>query len=203
MICWVVMLSEAGSDIAVSSVAYGVKQSDMIWHIDTDIKCHVLDWYSMTHSRVVRLTYVAELPSLLDATNAGRLLQTCLEQIIRGVRSALELIGSPRVIPMDAGVDARAVYVSITATQLHIQYCKHLIFHARGMRGFLEAGYIDRLCWCGTHDMLPDVLTKGSVEREALVPCCYEGVWRLRNAEPMNHSFSKFQADDEYIGQAP
>ena len=91
----VVLLAEAGIDNAEYSVAYGVKLSDMVWHTDTDIQSNIVDLVSKNHTRVVRSTYDVGLRLLLDASNAGRLLQTCLEEIIRGVRSALELIDVP------------------------------------------------------------------------------------------------------------
>ena len=109
----------------------------------------------------------------------------------------MELIDSSRIIPMDAGVDAKAVYDSITAVHLKTPDDNHLLLHARAMREFLEAGHVDRLYWFGTNDMLPDGLTKGSVEREALIKCCHEGVWQIRNEQPEMWSFDQSRHDDE------
>lgn len=184
----VIFLVEAGSDSAESSVAYNSYKSDIIYNTNTEIKCHVLDWYSRMHSRVVRSTYAAELLSLLDATNQGQLIFTCLAEILNGARSAQSLIDSDRAIPMDAWIDAKAVFDSITADHINTPDDKHLVLHARAMREFLEAGRVDRLCWFGTDDMLPDGLTKGSVDREALVRCCLEGIWRLQNEQPLHWS---------------
>ena len=63
---------------------------------------------------------------------------------------------------MDLGVDAKAVFDSITACHLKTPDDKRLILHARAMREFLEYGNVDRLYWFGTDDVLPDGLTKGS-----------------------------------------
>ena len=147
----------------------------------------MLDWYSKKHSRVVRSTYAAELLSLLDATNQGRLLQLCLEEVLRGARAAATLIEqSGRILPLDVGVDAKAVYDSITAVSPKTPDDKHLLLHVRAMREFLEANYVDRLYWFGTDDMLPDGLTKGCIDREALIKVCLEGIWQIRHEQPQH-----------------
>ena len=69
------MLAEAGTLSAEQSVAFSTPRSEQIWQTGMVFNCHVLDWYSKKHSRVVRSTYAAELLSVLDATNQGRLLQ--------------------------------------------------------------------------------------------------------------------------------
>ena len=142
---------------------------------------------------MVRSTYAAELLSLLDAANQGQLLQLCLHEIVRGASSAKELLDEPnaRVIPMDLGVDAKAVYDSITARHLKTPDDKHLILHARAMREFLESGHVDRLYWFDTDDMLPDGLTKGSIDREALILCCLQGIWSIRHEQPIHWIFKK------------
>ena len=65
------------------------------------------------------------------------------------------------------------------------------------MREFLEAGHVDRSSWFGTDDMLPDGLTKGSVEREALIRCCYARVWRIRNEPAEYNHFDQLKADED------
>lgn len=57
----IILLVEGGSDSAESSVAYNPKTSDMTYRTTTNVKCHVLDWCSWKHSRIVRSTYAAEL----------------------------------------------------------------------------------------------------------------------------------------------
>ena len=58
------------------------------------------------------------------------------------------------------------------------------------MREFMEFGRVDRLYWFGTDDMLPDGLTKGSIDREALIKCCLEGLWHIQHEEPIYKSFA-------------
>ena len=148
------MLAEAGTLSAEQSVASSTPRSEQRRQTRMDVNCHVLEWYSKQHSRVVRSSYAAELLSVLDATNQGRLLQLCLEEVLRGARSAETLLQqSGRILPLDVGIGARAVFDSITATNIKKPDDKHVLLHVRAMREFLEASAVDRLYWFGTDDM--------------------------------------------------
>ena len=96
---------------------------------------------------------------------------------------------------MDLGVDAKAVYDSITTRHLKTPDDKHLILHARAMREFLDNGHVDRLYWFGTDDMLPDGLTKGSIERESLIKCCLKGIWSITHEVPVQWSFNEHREE--------
>ena len=61
---------------------------------------------------------------------------------------------------------------------------KPLFIHALAMREYLEVGWIDRLWWIDTLAMLADGMTKGSVDREALLQVCAEGIWKVIGAQP-------------------
>lgn len=65
---------------------------------------------------MVRSTYAAELLSLLDAVNQGDVIRIALNEVHCGARTARQLLaeGSDDGIPMDAGVDARIVFDSVT-----------------------------------------------------------------------------------------
>ena len=89
-----------------------------------------------------------------------------------------------RSIRHDAGIDAKAVYDGITATQPRTPADRPLFLHALAMREYLEAGWVDRLYWFDTLAMLADGLTKGAVDREALVLVCEKGLWRVTGAAP-------------------
>ena len=52
------------------------------------------------------------------------------------------------------------------------------------MREYLEAGWVDRLWWIDTQAMLADGMTKGSVDREALITVCQQGLWHVLGAAP-------------------
>ena len=195
-----IMLAEAGNLKSGDALAATTPHSTKVWHTGDQIQCHVLDWYSRKHSRVVRSTYAAELLSLLDATNQGSIIQLCLHELVRGTQPSRQLtqLKSPDMaIPMDVGGDARAVYDSVTAVQLKTPDDKHLLLHARAMREFLESGPVDRLYWFDTEDMLPDGLTKGSIDREALISVCEQGVWQICHAEPVSTSLVRDKDDED------
>ena len=52
------------------------------------------------------------------------------------------------------------------------------------MREYLEAGWVDRLWWLDTLSMLADGMTKGSIDREALITVCEKGVWLIVGDAP-------------------
>ena len=89
-----------------------------------------------------------------------------------------------RSVQHDAGIHAKAVYDGITATQPRTPADKPLFLHALAMREYLEAGWVDRLYWFDTLAMLADGLTKGAVDREALVLVCEQGLWRVTGQAP-------------------
>ena len=52
------------------------------------------------------------------------------------------------------------------------------------MREYLDNGSVHTLYWFGTDDMLPDGLTKGSIDREPLIQVCQKGIWQIAHEEP-------------------
>ena len=148
----------------------------------------MLAWYARKHSRVVRSTYAAELLSVLDAIGQGSLIATAIEEIQAGAMTARQFLdrhsSCQRLIEHDAGNDARAVFDGVTADQPRTPAEKPLFLHSLAVREHLEAGHLSRLWWFDTRAMLADGLTKGAVEREALVTVCEQGTWRLAGDAP-------------------
>ena len=156
------------------------------WTTGTDVQVQLLDWYSKKHTRVVRSTYAAELLSLLDAVNQGHVLKLCLHEVICGAQPAAKLINTKKLaIPLDAGVDARSVFDSATAQQVRTPADKQLILHVRALREHLDEGLIDVFYWIDTEDMLPDGMTKGSIDRKPLLALANDGVWSIRHDDPV------------------
>ena len=154
-----------------------------------EVRCQVLDWYSRKHSRVVRSTYAAELLSLLDAVGQGNLIATAIDEVQRGAATARQLLDRHaecrRAVEHDAAVDAKAVFDGVTAEQPKTPAEKPLFLHALAMREYLESGHVDRLWWFDTLAMLADGMTKGSVEREALIKVCEQGSWQIVGLQPV------------------
>ena len=88
-------------------------------------------------------------------------------------------------IPLDAGVDARSVFDSATAQQVRTPADKQLILHVRALREHLDEGLIDVFYWIDTEDMLPDGMTKGSIDRKPLLALANDGVWSIRHDDPV------------------
>ena len=163
------------------------------------MRYQVLDWYARKHSRVVRSTYAAELLSLLDAIGQGNLVATAIEEIQAGAMTARQLLARHsscrRLIEHDAGIDARAVFDGVTATQPRTPAEKPLFLHSLAVREHLEAGHLSRLWWFDTRAMLADGLTKGSVDREALVAVCERGLWLIEGDTPVSKELKNDEGD--------
>ena len=90
-----------------------------------------------------------------------------------------------RSVQHEAVVDAKAVYDGVTAEQPKTPAEKPLFLHALAMREYLESGHVDLLWWLDTLAMLADGMTKGSVEREALIKVCADGIWKIIGQAPV------------------
>ena len=162
------------------------------WKTGTTINLQLLDWYSKKHTRVVRSTYAAELLSLLDCVNQGHVLKLCWEEVINGAQSAVQLLKKPQLsIPLDAGVDARSVFDSVTAQTVRTPNDKQLMLHAGAFRELLEDGSVDVLYWFDTEGMLPDGMTKGSIDRRPLLELGFDGTWAITHENPVHKSLKE------------
>ena len=117
------------------------------WTTGTPVRLHLLDWYSRKHTRVVRSTFAAELLSLLDGVNQGHVIKIALDELHLGTRTAKQLLEhrGQAGIPLDASVDAKSVFDSLTADTVKTPNDKQLLLHAKAMRELLEDREIDRL----------------------------------------------------------
>ena len=140
---------------------------------------------------MVRSTYAAELHTLLDAANQALVLRYCFVEILTGSTTAVQLLDvinqarNDDVICVDGCIDARSVFDSVTAEIVKTPYDKHLLLHALAMREHLDAGRLRELIWIDTVDMVSDGLTKGSIDREALIRLSEKGEWELARDEPV------------------
>ena len=172
------------------------------WKTGTTVNLQLLDWYAKKHTRVVRSTYAAELLSLIDCVNQGQVLKLCWEEVINGAQTAVQLLKKQQfAIPLDAGVDARSVFDSVTAQTVKTPADKQLMLHARALRELLEEGTVDILYWFGIEDMLPDGMTKGSIDRKPLLALGYDGTWAIAHDNPV-HKTMKKDADESPDGCA-
>ena len=176
----VIVLAEAGTPTG--------GESSHTWRSGQTVECQLLDWYSRKHSRVVRSTYAAELLSVLDAVGQGQILAACFDEVACGAMTAAELLkrraDHAGVLKQDAVLDARGVFDSVTADPIKPPTDRHLQLHAQALREYLDDGSVDRLYWFDTRAMLADGMTKGSVDREALVRFGERGEWHIEGDQP-------------------
>ena len=85
----------------------------------------------------------------------------------------------------DAVLDARGVFDSVTADPIKPPSDRHLQLHAQALREYLDDGSVDRLYWFDTRAMLADGMTKGSVDREALIRVGERGEWHIEGDQPV------------------
>ena len=62
-----------------------------------------------------------------------------------------------------------SVFAAVTAVQIKVPAESSLLSHIQFLRELLDNNVIEALAWSDTRDMLADGLTKGSVDRTALL----------------------------------
>ena len=85
---------------------------------------------------------------------------------------------------MELCLDARSVFDAVTASTVKVPADKHLFLHVLKLREFLDTKQLARLWWIDTRMMLADGMTKGSVDRAALVEAT-RGLWKQAGLLPV------------------
>ena len=83
--------------------------------------------------------------------------------------------------PLDLATDARAVFDAISAPDICDPQESPLKSHLISIRDRLQNFLVQRLYWCDTRDMAVDGLTKGRLDRAALV-AIMGGNWKLTHS---------------------
>ena len=148
-----------------------------------DWKCIPLDWFAKKHTHVVRSTFAAELHSMLDAIGNALLLNLAFTEIQLGhvtIEGLAQMQEQGRLhLEVQVYTDAKSVYEAICADPIKVPTEKTLYIHLLVARDRLDRKVVTRLCWIDTVDMLADGLTKGNVDRSALIRVGKEGRWTL------------------------
>jgi len=157
-------------------------------------KCVLIDWYARKQSRVVRSTFAAELYSLLDAFGHALVIDMLMTELRSGPLSAAELAKMQDLgryaLPIDVYIDAKAVYDAIAAEVTKPPVDRQMLAPTLAVKEALQRGQLKNLTWIDTRDMLADGLTKGSVDREALIDCGSQNVWKLIGEKPVTITHS-------------
>ena len=122
---------------------------------------------------MTRSTFAAELLSGGDAVDQGPLLSQRLHELTHGPMSAAEawnqrLTGGCE-IPQVLYLDAMSVFAAVTAVFIKIPAEKSLLCHVQFLRELLDHGVMAAIVWLDIRDMWADGLTKGAVQRDALL----------------------------------
>ena len=75
--------------------------------------------------------------------------------------------------------EAKSVFDAVRASDVGDPAESSLKLHVVALRDKLERGILRRFWWAGTRDMLADGLTKGGVNRDALVSASEQGICRV------------------------
>ena len=149
----------------------------------------VLDFYSRKQQHVVRSTFAAELHALLDASSQAVLLAVTLTEVLRGGAPAAELLRWQRIgdfaVPVDVVIDAKAVFDALNAEVVKTPAERHLLLPLLAAKELIDRRILDRLYWIDIRSMLADGLTKGCIDRSALMRSGRQGLWLLDGEAPV------------------
>ncbi len=147
---------------------------------------HCLEAVSRRQRRVNCSTFAAEINGLADALEPAKLVAMQYMEILCGTTTAHDLnqLSAKGEWPLcvEAVVDAKSVFDSITSVDAHLPTEESLIAVLMAIREQFAQRLMQRLWWCDTNDMLADALTKGAIAREPLLKALSEGLWILLKA---------------------
>jgi hypothetical protein len=150
----------------------------------------VLDWFSRRHTHVVRSTFAAELHSMLDSAGLAICLNATWTEIFSKQKLTPSMIARMQdngelALPMDMFIDARSVRDAIAADHIKVPAEKTLYIHVLAGRDLLDRNLFERLIWIDTMDMITDGMTKGSIDRSALMKIGQNGLWQFKGDKPV------------------
>jgi len=133
---------------------------------------------------VTRSTFSAELLSGGDSVDQGLLMSQLMHEMVHGPLTATEarelrLTGGFK-IPMVLYIDAMSVFAAVTAVFIKTPAEKSLLCHVQFLRELLDHGVLAAIVWLDTRDMWSDGLTKGAVQRDALLRLM-EGICAMKH----------------------
>ena len=107
----------------------------------------------------------------------------CLEEGITGPQSASALAKKQEdatlALNMEVVTDAKSVFdvvVNVKAVRASEEY---LLIHILKLRELIKLHVLKKLWWCDTRDMVTDGLTKGTVDRGAILALSESGQWEV------------------------
>ena len=89
---------------------------------------------------------------------------------------------------MIAAIDAKAVFDAVSADTVKITTDKRMFVPTLSVREQIDRSQLSQLSWIDTMDMLADGLTKGELDRAALVRLGFSNEWLLSGLQPVAFS---------------
>ena len=148
--------------------------------------CHLVDYTCRRQRRVVRSTFSAELNGAVDSIEGVMLVQMGYHQLLNGTSEdatalAKALDAGKLTPPIDVATDARAVFDAVRAADVCEPAESSLKLHLISIRDMVRRGLVRLFFWTDTRDMLADGLTKGGVNRTALVRASEYGQYKAEH----------------------
>ena len=88
-------------------------------------------------------------------------------------------------MPIDGFIDAKAVFDALASDPVRPPTERNLLIHLLSCKDMLIRGMLCRLFWIDTEDMLTDGMTKGAVQRTALIAVSTGSRWECTHQEPV------------------
>jgi hypothetical protein len=156
------------------------------WHENTmGGTIHILEFFSGRQKRVVRSTLGAETRSLADTVDIGKVIAVAMTELTgQGLTTMeardVELHGF-HLVKMEAATDARSLFDALQSEDSRTPTEVSMLFDLAALREALVVKRIHRIWWLDTHDMLADGLTKGVINRDALIATAMSGQWIVKD----------------------
>ena len=152
--------------------------------------CHLVDWQCGSLKTVTRSTFTSELMSSIAATDHGLSLKLTLHEIASGPLgpdAAMKLRDGAMecIFQMHLGIDSMGLLTAVTAPRPKAPAEKSLLPHLLWMRDLLKVSVMKTLSWYDTRDMSSDGLTKGCIDRAALLELAGGTVTRKHHPQTM------------------
>jgi hypothetical protein len=143
---------------------------------------------------VNRSTFGAELNGLDDALESAKLAAMMYAEAHHGKKTTKEmktmLENGTFPYRIEATIDAYSVFAAlISKDQIRNPDEKSLKIILVKIREDFKLGIVHKLWWVNTLDMVADALTKGAVNRDAILQLMNKGHWTLKHPTK-SHTFN-------------
>ena len=153
-------------------------------NLDGSYSLHILEIIGSKHKLVTRSTFAAELRNAIDAVDTGLKINGAIHEQLVGVVSPSEMANLKEnggfITPVMLFLDAKSVCDAIESDNDN-SADKSMIFHVKALRHMFMTGQLASSTWLDTRDMLADGLTKGKIDRHALMRALNTGKWIVQH----------------------